>query len=339
MGLFSSIRIAPGVRISTSSRGPRVHVGPRLARVHAGGGRSGVSTGAGPFTLYGGSRASAGRRSRGATSTSGMTPKQAERAEQVDAVRAAWLDLDSLHRTTFPDVTKPAAVKGEPVPMFAVLLRRAERDALTAVGRRDRDARKQAKAQARERAETEAMELLRDGVRERDERQEEADLSWASLVDGEPQALRDAVAGALEARGLDVTVASDARGVVIVEVQLPGDDHLPTHWPSTTPTGLPTLKKLTKTESAQHFRTLVGARVLLVAKEAFAQSTGLTVVHVAGIESGRKAIIRTSISRSALARASWDRPAWDVLEGCDPALEVNIGGRTQELRPLSSRSR
>lgn len=34
MGLIG-VRLAPGVRVSLSSRGVRAHVGPRAARVHA----------------------------------------------------------------------------------------------------------------------------------------------------------------------------------------------------------------------------------------------------------------------------------------------------------------
>ena len=52
MAGFLSFKIAPGVRVSASSRGLRTHLGPRVARVHVGGGRTGVSTGGGPFTAY-----------------------------------------------------------------------------------------------------------------------------------------------------------------------------------------------------------------------------------------------------------------------------------------------
>jgi hypothetical protein len=42
----------PGIRIRWSRRGVRVGIGPRFARVHVGSGRPGISTGAGPVTLY-----------------------------------------------------------------------------------------------------------------------------------------------------------------------------------------------------------------------------------------------------------------------------------------------
>ncbi|HSZ42593.1 MAG TPA: hypothetical protein VK817_21740 [Trebonia sp.] len=38
--------------MSASESGVRLHVGPRVARLHVGGGRTGVSTGDGPFRVY-----------------------------------------------------------------------------------------------------------------------------------------------------------------------------------------------------------------------------------------------------------------------------------------------
>ena len=128
MGLFSNFRIAPGIRISTSSRGLRAHVGPRFARVHVGGGRTGMSTGAGPFTAYQslGTSSRPLRRTR-TTTTDGMTPAQAERARQVAGVAQAWDELESQHRVTFPAAQPPGPVAPDPVPMFGVLLHTAER--------------------------------------------------------------------------------------------------------------------------------------------------------------------------------------------------------------------
>jgi hypothetical protein len=46
------IRLAPGLKIRLGKRGVRWGIGPRAARLHVGAGGSGVSTGAGPFSLY-----------------------------------------------------------------------------------------------------------------------------------------------------------------------------------------------------------------------------------------------------------------------------------------------
>ena len=46
------IPLAPWVRLRLSGRGPRLAVGPRWLRFHVGAGGKGISTGAGPVTLY-----------------------------------------------------------------------------------------------------------------------------------------------------------------------------------------------------------------------------------------------------------------------------------------------
>ena len=337
MGLFSSVKIAPGIRLSTSSRGLRAHVGPRVARIHVGDGRSGVSTGAGPFTLYGNTSGSARPRNRSTGATSGMTPAQAEKARQVEEVRRAWDELATLHRATFPAAAEPGVVTPEPVPMFSVLLREAEREQLAGIPRRDRDARRDALSRARDQAEGKALSLLADGMRDTDQRQRVADQSWEALVAGEPDAVRTAVAHALSTRGLSVKVESPKLGVVSMQLSLPGEELLPTHGPSMTPKGLPTLKKLNKTEVAEQVRQLAAARVLLAVKEAFAQSPGVHRVQVTGLRSDGKPILGADIARADLQSASWHLDAWNALTDCDPELQANIGGRTMELRPLSTR--
>jgi Protein of unknown function (DUF4236) len=47
-----SFKVAPGVRIRASNRGLRASVGPRVARVHVGAGRTSMSSGLGPVSLY-----------------------------------------------------------------------------------------------------------------------------------------------------------------------------------------------------------------------------------------------------------------------------------------------
>ena len=332
MGLFSSIKIAPGVRISTSGRGPRAHIGPRVARLHVGGGGSGVSTGAGPFTMYSG-LGSPRRSSARTPSRSGMTPAQVEKARQVDENAQAWAALSELHRLSFPMATDPGAVLAKPVPMFKVLVATAERRHLAGVGRFDRAARQEARQRARVEAEGEALALLSQGTSEWRERQRASDEAWAAVRRGDPVAVATAVDAALSARGLDVVVTSTAVGVASLVLHVSDEEGIPTHQPGVTPGGKPTLKKLTKTETALQVRHLVAARVLLAVKETFAQSPAISAVDVAAAR-GREVVMRTHIERTALGSAHWERSAWDVLEAVDPELETNIGGRTQELRAL-----
>jgi len=60
-----SIWIGPRwLRFRLSKRGTRVSAGPRLFRVHGGAGGPGISTGAGPVTVYHGLRRRRRRRRR-----------------------------------------------------------------------------------------------------------------------------------------------------------------------------------------------------------------------------------------------------------------------------------
>lgn len=334
MGLFSSFRVVPGVRISASSRGLRAHVGPRFARVHVGGGRTGVSTGAGPFTAYQGLGTSSRTPRRTQSATNGMTPAQAERARQVAEVSHAWDTLESQHRVAFPAAQAPGPVAADPVPMFGVLLRDAEREELRGIGRFDRDARREARVRARGRAEEKAGWLLSEAAAKHAADQAASDAEWAALLDADPHAVTSRTADALARRGIRADVTSGTAGEVRVALEVPGVEAVPTHRPDVTPTGLPTLKKLTKTEASEAVRQVVTARVLLVAKEVLAESPATEAVTVAARFPGSADVLRATLRRDRLARAPWHLDAWNVLTEVDPAVAVNIGGRTQELRPL-----
>lgn len=334
MGLFGNFRLAPGLRLSTSSRGLRVHAGPRLARLHFGGGRTGASTGAGPFTWYE-SVSPSSNVSPKPVDTSGMTPAQAAKARQVADVSLAWERLHGQHRLEFPEARAPGTVAAEPVPMFGVLLRESELFALARVGRLDRTARREGRRVARADAEARALELLERGLSDRQARQQQADAQWAALIAGEPAATEGAIAAALESRGVQVVVQSLSESAVRMVLQLPGDDVVPSHEPSVTPGGAPTLKKITKTQVAAVVREVAAGRVLLAAKEVYAVSPATQVIQVEGGFGHGPVVMRAIVTREACKGADWSTPAWAVLTSIDPRLEVNVGGRTQELRPLN----
>lgn len=92
-----SFKVAPGMRVRASSRGVRASVGPRAARVHFGSGRTGLSTGAGPVSLYtslgggGGRRRSAGP-SHASAAVYQRQLRAAEKARQVQQLAAAFED-------------------------------------------------------------------------------------------------------------------------------------------------------------------------------------------------------------------------------------------------------
>src|SRR3954452_18160121 len=87
------IRVMPGVRISASSRGIRAGIGPRAARLHVGAGRTGFSSGDGPFTYYtsGGSRSRSGG---GQRAPSMAAYERQVRAAERQAELEHWLELN-----------------------------------------------------------------------------------------------------------------------------------------------------------------------------------------------------------------------------------------------------
>ena len=145
--------------------------------------------------------------------------------------------------------------------------------------------------------------------------------------------MTDRVDGIFTRRGIRGHVTATG-GEVHVSVEVPGSDAVPSHRPSTTATGLPTLKKLSKTENSEAVRQLVAARALLVGREAMAESPATEVVHVAARFDGSADVLRATLRRDRLEQAPWQLDAWRALVAVDPDVEVNVGGRTQGLRPL-----
>jgi hypothetical protein len=95
--------------VRASSRGIRTSIGPRAARVHIGGGRTGISTGAGPVSLYtsigGGSR-------RGGSSPQAAYQRQLaqqDRASMAQHLAESFLRILNLHRVDFPLAQRPVA--------------------------------------------------------------------------------------------------------------------------------------------------------------------------------------------------------------------------------------
>jgi hypothetical protein len=92
-----SLKLAPGVRVRVSSHGVRAGIGPRMARVHVGTGRTGFSSGLGPFSVYG--AVGGKRRSRSSGRSSGRPSGAAlERQAAVDANGLQRRALGGLRR-------------------------------------------------------------------------------------------------------------------------------------------------------------------------------------------------------------------------------------------------
>jgi hypothetical protein len=326
MARFLSLRVAPGVRLSASSRGLRGHLGPRAARLHVGGGRTGVSTGAGPVTLYEsvGSMKSAARPAAG--------PAVAQPDDERTRALAAFDWLGSRHRAPIEPVSRQIATLPA-LPDFRDVLAEAERQALTGLGLMARAERRTARESARAVAEGWAVRLLDDARGAQHQRQRELDLVWQALLANEPEAVVRQLVGGLKATG--ISAVGDVEGdAVTLRLLLSDPDAIPDRIPGLTPTGRPSMKKASKTLAAQWHRVLVSGDVLLAARHAFALAPALQSVKIVGLDAGEDALIETTLTRATLQKADLNGSPWPVLERLARSVELNPAPRTGALRPL-----
>jgi hypothetical protein len=338
-----SFRVGKGVRIRVSSRGVRASVGPRAARLHVGGGRPGISTGVGPLTCYaplgGGSRRGGGR-SAGATQ---RQLAQARKAEQAQQIAAALQHILDLHRQTFPPAQPPVAPPPEPVDERAIRTRH-ESTALRGISIFRRARRREAERRAAVAAEAEIRAERERRERERARAQEQLDAAWRRLLANDPPTVLAALDAAFEdneARATALDVDGDEVELVVLP---PTPDVLPERLPATTPAGNLTLKRTTKTEAAQLYKTLVAGHVLATVREAFAVAPSLRSARVVAIRvpeidaDGRprtEVLLAARFERAALDGIQWDRAeAPQVVVDAASELVVDVKGRAKELHPV-----
>lgn len=350
-----SVKLAPGVRVRASSRGVRTSLGPRAARVHIGGGRTGFSMGVGPVTYstsLGGDRPGSHRPSSRSTGTATSSRQlAAERAAGARAEKAAegqrlqrQLDaIATIHRADFPPAQRPLAPTPPPVDRAALLAghRRRAKNA-TSVFRRS--ARTAAYAQAARDAERQARELEATWREEQTAWQAQLDKEWALLRDNDPDTVLNVLTQAFE----DNEAAAAAVGVVGAEltaiVVVPPPAVLPDRRPTLTPAGNLSLKKLTKRESSDLYKTLVCGDILVTIKESFAVAPSLTSIKAVAVRPTATATLggmRTEVMVAAEFQKSrvqgfrWD--CADPVQALEEVAEAHIllsRGATRELVPI-----
>lgn len=284
-----SVKLAPGVRVRASSRGIRTSVGPRVARVHVGAGRTGFSTGAGPVGYY----TSVGGPGRGRSrATSGSVNRQLAAAARQQAaadkgavarqLADALIAITEIHHEEFPMATSPVAPPPASVNEAAIRLAH-RKNAKKRTSFFARTARKAALTAADTAADAEIAEARRWGLAQQAELQGELDAWWAALERCEP----DTVLGTLIAAFADNEAAATAVGVEGTEASLvvlvPPESAVPDRKPTTTQAGNLSLKKLTKTETADFYKLLVTGHLLVTLREAFAVVPRLTAARIVAI--------------------------------------------------------
>ncbi len=328
-------RVSPGLRLRATRRGPRISIGPRIARVHVGGGRTAVSAGRGPFTVW--STLSGG----GHTSPSASPAADRKAAEWQD--QRAHLDvLLSAHE--LPVTRTHAPVVPPPPPVDVATVRRTLRQRATTStpvwrlgawlrGRRRADAKVDAEV-ARLRAEREWEHAAQ---------QADADRWWAALLAND----EDVVSGQLE-RAFDrhampatpVGVHGDT-AYLVVPVDTP-ERLIGKREPTITDKGNLSLAVMSKTRRHELFVQAIGSAIVAVAAETFAVAPGIQQVTVAAIEPGHPAgpavIALAELTRQAILPDGADRPVMSDLELASEQGQVRLVlervGRARAPRPL-----
>lgn len=361
MAGFFSVRLAPGVRVSASSRGLRAHVGPRGARLHVGGGGTGVSTGTGPFTYYqslsGGSRRSgSGRRARRRERTAVRTPARTVTTATVSAEErltpkarrardlATRIDLvESLHRQVFePAVPRIAPVPD--VPDRADVYAELEREHLRGTWFWQRSRRRELRRRAGEEADARHTELVEAADAAHRAEQQRIDERWVALTGNDPESVLAEVAASFEDNAAPAAPVGVERGELSLVVLVPGMDGIPERAPGTTAAGNLSIRKMTATRRWELYRQLVAGHALVSVREALAVAPGIRRVTVIVLRDegpdvyGRpraEPVLATRIDRASLEGVLWQEvTAWEVIEqlGHDTLLETR--GRVDEVLPL-----
>lgn len=343
MASFGSFRVSKGVRISASSRGLRAHVGPRGSRLHMGGGRTGVSTGAGPFTYY----TSGGSGSRSGTRTSGGPTKaplaQAQKEEEFQRLRRELLSILEIHRVDFPAAQKPILPPPD-LPKIDHFLERREKEMLAGISLLKRAERKEAKSRARHLASQDLEAETQRQIAQHEEDQAEIDAEWDRLNANDPEtviAIIDAAFEDNDAPAAPVDVDDSTLNLVVLA---PTIDEIPEQKPAVTPSGKPTVKKMTKQERFDMYLTLVCGHALATIKEALAVAPGVSDVKAVVVrqsgpnvygDTGMEALLAAKYARSNLDRVRWQEalPSDIVQEAADDLL-WNLKGRPPQMQPL-----
>jgi hypothetical protein len=339
------LRIAPGVRVSASGRGLRAGIGPRAARIHVGGGRPGVSTGAGPLTLFGPVRGTQ-RRSPSVSSYERQV-RAAERQQQLEAVAAvdqALVHLCRAHLEDFPEAEHPAAPAPESVDPKAIqkVLRDEATEGISALSFGKR---RQAKQQADAKVDAAIAKEEKRRAMEQIDTQKKLDEVWEKLRANDAGTILAVLEVAFEDNEAPAAAVHADRDQVQVLVRWPQlDSVVGERKLATTPTGRPTNHKRSKSERNRLYIEALASNALATTKEAFAMCPAVNSVALMVIRgqddpatghTQLQVLFNGVIERDWLKKLNWKRiEAGAALESV-PGGELRLGGRTRELQPLA----
>ena len=344
----------PGMRVRVSTRGVRASVGPRAARVHFGSGRTGVSTGLGPFYAYQSVGGRSGRTTsrRGASSrgpsaaqmtraarTAERAAQQAERDAAIEQLRDLRRSSTSVHLDQWIPASRPA-IPPPPVVNVQAALAQAEAMHLRGVGRLARAQRSaargaaQADANAYAAAETTRLAAIHADLLSH------ADGWWNALSGNDEMTVLETVNAAFAdnpAAGCAVGLDGTTLSIIMRQQDI---DALPDQTPSVTSAGRPTLKLLNKRDRVRWWLHILASNVAATCREAFAVAPGvsrLNVVVISRFSDSRRlgVVLYGSWSRSAVEGATW-RSRDDAFRILDIGEDVECSVRTTSSGNLST---
>lgn len=343
MARLGAVRVGKGVRISASTRGLRAHVGQRGGRLHfGGGGRTGISTGAGPFTYY----TSGGSSRRSGSSYGGPTKAELARAEKIaegQKLREEILSIVEIHRVDFPPVSKPDP-EPPPAPRIDRFLKQRQKQELQGVSILKRAERRGAKERARQLAKTD-LKLEQERLdAEHAEAVGQIDHDWELLLSNDPETVIATVDGAFEDNDAPAAPVNVEGSTLSLVVLVPGTEDVPERKPDVTPSGNPTVRKLAKKERGDLYLTLICGHLLATIKEALAMAPSISDVKAVVVRRGAddvygrrrmEVLLAGLYERSDLKRVKWsDVLPSDVVQEAAVDLLWNLKGRSPQLQPL-----
>jgi len=341
-----SVKLAPGVRVRVSSHGVRAGVGPRIARVHVGTGRTGFSSGVGPFSVYGavgGKRRRTSNRKSGGRSSGRPTgaalerqaaaarraQAEADKAREAQRLAATFQEIISLHRHDFPPVERPVA----PMPQLPdpnAVREWHEKNALRGVGMFSRARRAAARQYAAQAAQAELNDRWRRAQAEQAQAQQELDKQWARLTGNDPDTVLATLAEAFEDNEAPAAPVGIDGAELSLIVLVPGEAAVPDRLPGTTQAGNLTLRKLPKGERSALYMLLIAGYVLVTLREAFAVAPGVDAARVIAVRRTAPDIYGRS-ALDCMVAGRWTRTAFNGVRWADADASNILAGTATEL--------
>lgn len=266
-----------------------------------------------------------------------------EKIEEGQRLREEILSIIEIHRVDFPPARKP-----DPDPPARPrpdgFLKQRQKQELKGISIFKRSERKEAKERAKQLA---AEDLKREQDRldaEHAEAVERIEQDWELLLSNDPQTVIATVDEAFEDNEAPAAPVNVEDSTLSLVVLVPAIEEVPERKPDVTPSGNPTIKKLTKAERSDLYLTLICGHTLATIKEALAVAPSISAVKAVVVRRGSddvfgnkrlEALLAAMYERSDLDRVKWqDVLPSDVVQEAAIDLLWDLKGRPKQLQPL-----